>query len=354
MAHAYLFADGTTVPDDPAITRLAEALAAAPQASYVAGLSATAAGAPLIARGPGESGWTFGRFAGELTLDGGSFAIVPRMGWDALGDWVAAATGLHVPSAANGDGAGQIAALASMLWVRAVDGASRHGPPAFRRDVGYVGGNIRGHLDVRQTVRLRAKGETSAASVYRARELDNPVTRIIVAADRVLMRHVGHGRWRTDRVSAVVAQLQSAVGRRTPPPGDGELHRMRYTPITRPFKWAAELSSRIVRQDPVATTALPGRVQGLVLDLEGIYGEAMLNWARDGRPDLRAESIDSGQVVLRDRNYIRAALELLPATAGNGTPVLSLSRFGAPPRRLELAHDAAQAARTVRRALAEI
>ena len=246
------------------------------------------------------------------------------MGWDALGGWVAAATGLHVPAAGE-SGAARASALASMLWVRAVDGASRHGPPSFRRDVLHVGGNVRGRLDVRRTVRLRAKGSTSAASVYRGRELDNPVTRIIVAADRVLMRQVGQERWRTDRVDAVVAQLHAAVGRRSHPPGDGELHRMRYTPITRPFKWAAELSSRIVRQDPVATTALPGRVQGLVLDLDGIYGAAMLNWSRDARPDLRAETVESGQVVLRDRQVIRAMLRVLPGTAADGAPTVALS-----------------------------
>jgi 5-methylcytosine-specific restriction enzyme subunit McrC len=347
-------ADADTVVDQVAVARLANALASTPHSGFVAGMSAAAGGAPLLAAGSNGDGFAFGPYAGLLTLDGRSVVVEPRMGWDALGGWVAAATGLHVPAAAGGDARSRLTALASMLWVRAVDGASRHGPPAFRRDVRYTGGNVRGHLDVRRTVRLRAKGATSAASIYRARELDNPVTRIIVAADRVLMRHVGQGRWRTDRVDAVVAQLQTAVGRRTPPPADGELHRMRYTPITRPFKWAAELSSRIVRQDPVATTALPGRVQGLVLDLEGIYGEAMLNWARDGRPDLHAEMVDTGQVVLRDRGCIRAALDLLPAPAAGGAPALAVSRFGATSQRLELPPDAAQAARAVRRALAAI
>ncbi len=353
MPQALRFADGTYA-DHAVVTRVVDALGATSPSAFVAGVSAGAARTPVLAAGPDGVGWALGRYAGHLTLDGRSLLIEPRMGWDALGGWVAAATGLHVPAAAGGDARARLTALASMLWVRAVDGASRHGPPAFRRDVRHVGGSVRGHLDVRRTVRLRAKGATTAASVYRTRELDNPVTRIIVAADRVLMRQVGQERWRTDRVDAVVAQLQMAVGRRTPPPGDGELHRMRYTPITRPFKWAAELSARIVRQDPIATTALPGRVQGLVLDLDGIYGEAVLEWARDGRPDLRAELVDACQVVLRDRNYIRAALHLLPAGSEAGAPALAVSRFGAPSLQLQLSPDAAEAARTVRRAVSEI
>jgi 5-methylcytosine-specific restriction enzyme subunit McrC len=286
-------------------------------------------------------------------LDGTRLLIEPRMGWDALDGWAAAAAGLHVPKASGEDGQARLMALASTLWVRAVDGASRHGPPAFRRDVHHVGGNVRGHLDVKRTVRLRAKGAMSAASVYRARELDNPVTRIIVAADRVLMRELGQGRWRTDRVDSVLAQLQTAVGRRASPPGDGELHRMRYTPITRPFKFAAELSSRIVRQDPVTTTPLPGRVQGLVLDLDDIYGEAVLNWARDARPDLRAERLDGGQVVVRDRRRARAVIELRGASE-DGAPALTMAGIGSAAEPLLVHTDAAVAARDVRRALARV
>jgi 5-methylcytosine-specific restriction enzyme subunit McrC len=354
MREALTLADGTTAADRAAVSRLSEALTATPHDAHVAGVSTSAGSAQLFEVGQNGAGWALGRYAGQLTLDGHSVLIEPRIGWDALDGWVAAATGLHVPVAVDSDTRGRLTALASMLWVRAVEGASRHGPPSFRRDVPYVGGNMRGHLDVKRTVRLRAKGDSSAASVYRARELDNPVTRIIVAADRVLARQVGQTRWRTDRVDAVLAQLHTAVGRRSHAPGDGELHRMRYTPITRQFKWAAELSSRIVRQDPLATTALPGRVQGLVLDLDNIYGEATLNWSRDARPDLRAETVDSGQVVLRDRHEIRATLELLPAGSASGAPVLALSSFGAARQPLHLPVDAHEAAVVVRRALAAI
>jgi 5-methylcytosine-specific restriction enzyme subunit McrC len=353
MRQTLTFADGTTVADD-VVSRLAEALAATPHAGHVAGVSPSATLAPLIAAGRNGDGWVLGPYAGQLTLDGRSVLIEPRMCWDALDGWAEAATGLHVPAAAGDDGRARLVALASMLWVRAVDGASRHGPPSFRRDVNHVGGNVRGHLDVRRTVRLRAKGATTAASVYRARELDNPVTRIIVAADRVLMRQVGQGRWRTDRVAAVMAQLQTAVGRRAPVPGDGELHRMRYTPITRPFKWAAELSLRIVRQDPVATTALPGRVQGLVLDLDGIYRAATLNWARDARPDLHAETLDSGEVMLRHGQEVLALVDVLPAENGSAGLVLRLRAYGRAPERLALPADAPMAAVVVRRALATI
>jgi hypothetical protein len=350
MPQLLAFAEGSVVSGDSAVARLAGALAGTSHAEHVAGVGVATSQAFVVETLEHGEGWRLGRYAGELTFDGRSVVIEPRIGWDALDGWVAAATGLPVPLVGDDDRA-RVPVLASMLWVRAVDGASRHGPPAFRRDVRHEGGSVRGHLDVRRTVRLRAKGSTSAASVYRARELDNPVTRIIVAADRVLRRQVGQVRWRTDRVDAVLGQLQTAVGRRSPAPGEGELHRMRYTPITRPFKWAAELSSRIVRQDQVATTALRGRAQGLVLDLGGIYGAATLNWARDARPDLRAETVDPGRVVLRDRQWIRAVLGVMPADSGDGATRLTVSRFGSPSQTLELPADAQEAAAAVRRAV---
>jgi 5-methylcytosine-specific restriction enzyme subunit McrC len=352
MTEPLTLTDGATVGEHPALSRLADALRATSHAAHVAGVGASTTQAPLLEAA--HTGWALGRYAGRLTLDGGSVVIEPRIGWETLDGWVMAATGLRVPAVSNGGARAHVSALASMLWVRAIDGASRHGPPAFRRDVPYVGANIRGHLDVRKTVRLRAKGASSAASVYRARELDNPVTRIIVAADRVLMRQLREGRWRTDRVDAVLAQLQTAVGRRSRAPGEGELHRMRYTPITRPFKWAAELSLRIVQQDPVATTALSGRAQGLVLALDDIYGEAALNWARDARPDLRAERHDSGQIVLRDGQEIRALLDLVPGAYGHGAPVLALSGRARVEQTLELGPDAGEAAIALRRALAAV
>lgn len=346
MPEALTLSEGTVVPDSAAVAALAGALGAGPQAVHVGGLSGSALTACVLEAAQDGAGWRVGRFAGRLTLDGRSFVLEPGIGWAALGGWVAAATALPVPPVAHDP----VPGLASMLWVRAVDDAGRHGPPAFRRDVAHEGGTVRGRLDVRRTVRLRAKGGSAAASVYRARELDNPVTRIIVAAERVLARQVSGGRWQTDRVEQVLAQLHTAVGRRTPTPGDGELHRMRYTPITRPFKWAAELSSRIVRQDPVATTALRGRVQGLVLDVEGIYAEAALGWARAARPDLRADKVDRRRILLWDRRELCATVELLP-TAGGGAPGLALSTPGARPQRFDLPADAGEAALSLGRVL---
>ena len=228
-------------------------------------------------------------------MDGDGLLVMSILDSDELTHWVRAAVGLVNFNAAVRDQ--DVAPLLGPIWAHAIDDASRHGPPAFREAVSHEGATVRGHLDVRRTVRLRAKGETRVASVYRSRVLDNPVTRAIVAADDVLVRQIGHRLWWTDRLRDILPQLHSAVGRRVALPGDRELDRVRYTPITRPFKWAAELSVRIVRQDPVATTPRPGRVHGLVIDVADVQRHAVMAWARAARPDLRFESAGSETLV---------------------------------------------------------
>ena len=238
---------------------------------------------------------SIGCYAGDLTLDGRRLHLMPPMGMPLLSQWVRAAVERSVAEDLSGD---DVTPLLGIIWAHAVDGASRHGPPAFRQDVLHMGPTVRGHLDVRRTVRLRAKGASDIASVYRGRILDNAVTRAIVAADRVLVRRIGHSRWRTDRLDDILPQLHVAVGRRAAVPGERELAAVRYSPITRPFKWAADLSMRIIRQDPVTTVARPGRVQGLLIDVLDIQRHAAMEWARATHAGLRFETVNGRGLVI--------------------------------------------------------
>lgn len=164
------------------------------------------------------------------------------------------------------------ASYAAAVWCSAVDEASRHGPPAIHREMSHVGPSLRGRLDARATMQLRTQASFLIASTYRARDLDNPVSRALVAADRTLRRQIGHDRWRTRRVQEILPRLYEAVGRRSTPPTLAELTRIKYSPITLPFREAAQLSCRIVAQDPLTTTVETGRAQGLILDLDEALG----------------------------------------------------------------------------------
>lgn len=79
-----------------------------------------------------------------------------------------------------------------------------------------------------------------------------------------------------------------------------------------------------------------------------------LSWTRDARPDLRAERVDSGLLVLRDRQEIRATLGLVPSGSGSGAPLVAAAAPGVAPDRLDLPTDVRAAEVVLRRALAAI
>lgn len=310
------------------------------------------AGVPVVSRAA-DGSWHAGPYAGDIEVDGEWLTLRPVMGDAALEGWLRAAVGLDRPPSADA-AEPSTARLAGLLWARSVDDASRHGPPAFRREVHHTGGAVRGRLDVRTTVRMRARGESGAASIFRARELDNAVTRIIVAADRVLRRRIADDRWRTDRVNEIIPVLHGVVGRRAPVPTEAELRRMRFTPITRPFKWTAALSSHIVRQDPVFTTAAPGWAQGVLLDLASIWAGAVLVWARAARPDLRIEA-EAGVVVARGGSGHEAVrLEIEALRGAVSEPLLVVRAAGAEVEHELLPTNPADAALAVARLAARL
>lgn len=240
--------------------------------------------------------WQAGRYIGELVFEGRRLEIYPRLGLDVIGHWLEGALNLvAVPETAEQHASESfIALLMAAIWCRQVDVAARHGPPAFRHDVTHEGFFVRGRLDVRQTARLRGRASPHVASVMRPRELRNDVSRTLVAAERVLTQAVGHDRWRTPRVREILPQLYPAVGARPRLPSLTDLRRIRYTPITRPFKQAAELSWRIARHEGFGANAEPGNVEGLLLDVAELWELFLLSCVRAAAATLRVEHGTAG------------------------------------------------------------
>jgi 5-methylcytosine-specific restriction enzyme subunit McrC len=235
--------------------------------------------------------WVTGRYIGEIAFEGHRLRIEPRLGPNTIAKWLEGALNLvAVPeTSARASRESFIALLMAAVWSRQLDLAARHGPPAFRRDVPSEGFYVRGRLDVRQTARLRSAGSPHVASVLRQRDLDNDVSRTLVAAERVLTAAVGHTRWRTPRVNEVLPMLTAAVGARPQVPSLRDLQRIRYTPITRPFKEAAELSWRIARQEGFGATAEAGQTEGLLLDVAELWELFLVHCVRRAFPNSSVE-----------------------------------------------------------------
>lgn len=235
--------------------------------------------------------WQAGRYIGELSFEGRRLVIEPRLGTRVIEQWLSQALNLlvlpHSSRALKSESF--IALLMAAVWSQRLALASRHGPPAFRRDHEEQGFYVRGRLDVRRTARLRGAGSPHVAYVRRFRDLDNDVSRTLVAAERTLTHHIGHDHWHTPRVTEVLPQLRAAVGARPRLPGERDLRRIRYTPITRPFKQAADLSWRIAKLRGFIASSEEGQAEGLLLDVAELWELFVLNCLRRAVPELEVD-----------------------------------------------------------------
>jgi 5-methylcytosine-specific restriction enzyme subunit McrC len=241
---------------------------------------------PLVERSS-DGQWRAGRFIGSMTIEGRQLTIVPRLGINTVEAWLDQAFGLAAPpsSARHDETDAFIARLLAHLWCRAVDHATRYGLPLLRLPHAHQGLFVRGRLDIRQTLRLRSWGEPYVASVTYDRSLDHPATRALVRAERALAERLGGvGEWRTERVRQVLPHLHAAVGSRPRLPTAFELERVRYTPITMPFRQAALLSHQIASKLGYTATDQPGGAEGILIDVAELWELFVLNCARGAVP----------------------------------------------------------------------
>jgi 5-methylcytosine-specific restriction enzyme subunit McrC len=241
---------------------------------------------PLVERGR-DGRWWAGRLIGSITVDGRRLLVRPRLGIDVVEAWLDQAFGLVAPpaSARHAETETFIVRLLARLWCRAVDNATRHGLPLLRLPRAHEGLFVRGRLDTRRTLSLIGAGQPRVASVTHDRSLDHPVTRVVVRAERALAeRLTDTAEWRTERVRQVLPHLRAAVGSRPKLPSAFELERMRYTPITLPFKQAALLSHRIASRLGYSATGEAGTAEGILVDVAELWELFVLNCARRAVP----------------------------------------------------------------------
>lgn len=260
---------------------------------------------PVLTRGT-DGTWCAGRYVGELHRDGRTLRIEPRLGWPQLREWIGAVLGIRVVdrSGAVSSTGSPLVELVAAIWRAKLVDALRHGPPGMRRPRQHVGPTVRGRLDVGRTVALRASGRPAVASVSRPRGLDNAVTRTIVLADRVLgttMDARGRHRWRGDRLEDLLPAMRLAVGPRPRLPTRRELARVRYTPITLPFRGAAELSWTIARGRGPLTAATGEATSGYLLDIAELWELFVVHCATRAFAD---ESVTRGTVAGPSRHLL--------------------------------------------------
>lgn len=229
--------------------------------------------------------WRAGRFVGELRFEDRELRIEPRLGIDVIGSWLAFALNLAVvpQSATRAYDGPLIAQVVDRLWSAAVADAGRHGGPRIRRDSRHDAHHVRGRIDVPGTARHRAARRPLVATKRTDRDLDNPVARVLVLADRELrglLRTKTAPGWRPAATEELLAQLRGVVGGRPAIPDARALGRVRYSPITRRFSHVAHLSYEIARHRGHLNSASASDVAGVLIDVAELWELFLLHCAR--------------------------------------------------------------------------
>ncbi|MEJ7783470.1 MAG: hypothetical protein WKF96_01620 [Solirubrobacteraceae bacterium] len=229
-----------------------------------------------------DGSWQAGRYIGELRRDGRVLEIRPRLDIATIAAWAGAVLNVRiVPRAAHQHGTSVlIAELLAATWRAAVVEATRHGLPGLREPRQSQAPYVRGRLDVSKTLRLRAARRPQVASVEHPKIFDNPVSRVLVLADRALDRRLDRRDWRGARVAEVMPRLRGAAGSRPALPSRRELDRVRYTPMTLPYKRAAELSWQIARNRGLRASATAERTEGVLIDVAELWELFLVHCAK--------------------------------------------------------------------------
>ncbi|MGZ8291831.1 MAG: 5-methylcytosine restriction system specificity protein McrC [Telluria sp.] len=238
---------------------------------------------PVVECDP-DGSWRAGRYIGTIAFEDGTLTILPRLGLPVILDWLADINSLVItPSPGTlGEHDNFIARLLAVVWASAFAEAARHGLPALRREAHTHGSTVRGRLDVRGTVALRACGASAVASVRSERSLEHAVSEVIVAAYSALRRELNmpDNKWLPRRAAELMPQLVAVAGAHPRVPGKAELARIRYTPITAGFGPLAELSRQIATRQGLAANGGGGMSHGVLLDVAELWELHVLHTLR--------------------------------------------------------------------------
>ncbi len=108
-------------------------------------------------------------------------------------------------------------------------------------------------------------------------------------AERALHQLIGNRHWHTLRVKEVLPQLIAAVGARPQLPSERALQRIRYTPITRPFREAAWRSWHIGRREGFGAQSEAGDAEGILLDVAELWELFLLHCVQLAAPGMSVE-----------------------------------------------------------------
>lgn len=227
---------------------------------------------PILSRD--IDGWRANRYIGEIHHKGKTLEIKSRLGIETITGWISTILNVQVlPYTAtySGDTSSAVTQLLAALWRASVLSAGQHALPRSGVKVSSRGLSVHGRLDVAATAHRRAAGHRDLVSTRVVRSYDNAPASAVVLADRYFDQRLAGDRWRGVRLQEQMAVLRTATGARPKTPTLREIRSARYSPITIKWRRAAELSWRILNEDPLGVTADDDSTHGVLIDVAELW-----------------------------------------------------------------------------------
>ncbi|WP_172829663.1 5-methylcytosine restriction system specificity protein McrC [Microterricola viridarii] len=227
---------------------------------------------PILSRD--FDGWRANRYIGEVRHKGRTLEIRPRLGVETITGWISTILNVQVlprSAAHSNDQSSVVTQLLAALWRASVLTAGQHALPRTGLKVSSHGLSVKGRIDVGATAHRRAAGHHDLASTRVVRSYDNAPASAVVLADRYFDQRLAGDRWRGARLHEQMAVLRSATGARPKSPTLHEIRTARYSPITVKWRRAAELSWRILHEDPLGVAADDESTHGVLIDVAELW-----------------------------------------------------------------------------------
>ncbi|MDR6637078.1 5-methylcytosine restriction system specificity protein McrC [Paenarthrobacter nitroguajacolicus] len=227
---------------------------------------------PILSRD--IEGFRANRYIGEIRHKGRTLVINPRLGIETITGWISTILNVQVlPRTAthSNDTSNAVTQLLAALWRASVLTAGQHALPRAQANISSHALSVQGRLDVDATARRRAAGHRDLVSTRVMRSYDNSPARAVVLADRYFDQRLAGGRWRGARLDEQLTVLRTATGARPKTPTLHEIRTAHYSPITVKWRRAAELSWRILHEDPLGVAADDESTYGVLIDVAELW-----------------------------------------------------------------------------------
>ena len=219
--------------------------------------------------------WWTGRYVGTLTFKEVTIDIKPRFGIQFAMNYMPLVNVISVDiDRSFGKGGQFVQYLQALLWLNQLIKAARHALPAIKMDEYHESLVCKGRIDVRGTIKQRAKASDKVVSINRYKELVNPVSIAIVLAFKEIKNWFPNHdvmRFLPPTVAQRLQQMITAIKRHSKTPSYAEISKVRLSSLAHAYKPLAVMSLDIIKRKGVSESEGSQNNKTLLLDVAEIW-----------------------------------------------------------------------------------